>query len=78
MSMPIDVSSIDLLFHEESTNTHCHTRALALTHSRRHFATHVCLTVSSLHPSLHRIIYVYSNQLSVLPAGIFFGLTLLT
>jgi hypothetical protein len=27
MSMPIDVSSIDLLFHEESTHTHCHARS---------------------------------------------------
>ena len=43
-------SSIDVLFHEESTRTHASvcTRALALTHTRRHFATDVWLTVSSL------------------------------
>ena len=35
LSMPIDVSSIEVLLHEESTRTHCHTRALALTHTRR-------------------------------------------
>ena len=41
-------SSIDLLLHEESTHTHCHTRTLALTDTCRQFATDVCLTVSSL------------------------------
>jgi hypothetical protein len=74
MSVPIDVSSIDLLFHGKITHTHCHTRALALTHTRRHCAGFKSVTDCFLPPP-HRTLYLNDNQLSVLLAGIFSGCT---
>jgi hypothetical protein len=75
VALPIDVSSIDLLFHEESTHTHWHARTRTDAHAEALYNRRVpdCFL-----PPLHRILDVFSNQLSVLPAGIFSGLALLT
>jgi hypothetical protein len=75
MALPIDVSSIDLLFHEESTRTHRHARTCTDAHAEALCDRRVA---DCFLPPLHRILYVYSNQLSVMPAGIFSGLALLT
>jgi hypothetical protein len=78
MSMPIDVCSIDVLFNEDSTRTHCHTRVLALTHTRRHCVGRESVPDCFL-PATHRSIYLNNNsQLTVLPADLFSGLSSLT
>jgi hypothetical protein len=74
MSVPIDVSSIEVLLHGQSTHTHSHTHALALSQTRRR-----CVCGKSLNdcflPPPHRGISFHGNQLKELPPGIFSGLT---
>ena len=77
LSMPIEVSSIDVLFTGQNTHTHCHVRALALTHTRRHCAGFKSVPDCFLPPP-HRTLHLNNNQLSVLLAGIFSGCTSLT
>jgi hypothetical protein len=68
-------SSIDVLFHEESIRTHWHAHTRTDAHAE---ALGDGRVPDCFLPPLHRILYVYSNQLSVLSAGIFSGLALLT
>jgi hypothetical protein len=78
MPMPIDVCSVDVPFLEENTRTHCHTRALALTHVRRHCVGRES-TPDCFLPPTHRSLYLNNNsQLTALPADLFSGLSSLT
>ncbi len=75
MSMPIDVCSVDVPFHEENTRTHCHACTLALTHTRMH-----CIgcesTPDCFLPPTHRGLDLNNNsQLTALPADLFSGLS---